>query len=104
MSVAPKRGRSVILNIQSLILQRQKLAPLRTRGDTRRMEIVFTVTQEGDGGFVAACLSHDIFTQGETWEELRENVREAVTGYFFDQPKPSAVRLHLVRDEVLAVG
>ena len=37
-------------------------------------------------------------------EELRANVREAVTGYFFDQPKPSAVRLHLVRDEVLAVG
>jgi hypothetical protein len=35
---------------------------------------------------------------------LRANVREAVNGYFFDQPKPSAVRLHLVRDEVLAVG
>ncbi len=68
------------------------------------MEIVFTVTQEGDGGFVAECLSHDIFTQGETWEELRANVREAVTGHFFDQTKPSAVRLHLVRDEVLAVG
>lgn len=68
------------------------------------MEIVFTVTQEGDGGFVAECLSHDIFTQGANWEELRANVREAVTGYFFDQPKPTAVRLHLVRDEVLAVG
>jgi predicted RNase H-like HicB family nuclease len=72
--------------------------------DTRDMELVFTVTQEADGGFVAECLSHDIFTQGGTWEELRTNVREAVTGYFFDQPKPSAVRLHLVRDEVLAVG
>ena len=68
------------------------------------MELVFTVTQEADGGFVAECLSHDIFTQGATWEELRANVREAVTGYFFDQTKPSAVRLHLVRDEVLAVG
>lgn len=68
------------------------------------MEIVFAVTQEGDGGFVAECLSHDIFTQGGTWEELRANAREAVTGYFFDQPRPSAVRLHLVRDEVLAVG
>jgi predicted RNase H-like HicB family nuclease len=68
------------------------------------MELVFTVTQEADGGFVAECLSHDIFTQGDTWTELRANVREAVAGYFFDQPKPSAVRLHLVRDEVLAVG
>jgi predicted RNase H-like HicB family nuclease len=68
------------------------------------MEIVFSVTQESDGGFVAECLSHDIFTQGDTWEELRANVREATTGYFFDQPKPSAIRLHLVRDEVLAVA
>lgn len=68
------------------------------------MELVFTVTQEGDGGFVAECLSHDILTQGENWEELRANVREAVRGYFFDQPKLSAIRLHLVRDEVLSVG
>ena len=63
------------------------------------MELVFSVTQEEDGGFVAECLSHDIFTQGDTWEQLRANIREAVSGYFFDQPKPAAVRLHLVRDE-----
>jgi predicted RNase H-like HicB family nuclease len=74
----------------------------RISGDTPAMEIVFTVTQENDGGYVAECLSHDIFTQGNTWEELRANVREAVSAYFFDQPKPAAVRLHLVRDELLA--
>ena len=72
--------------------------------ETSDMEIVFTVTQETDGGFVAECLTHDIFTQGNSWEELRANVREAVTGYFFDQPKPSVIRLHLVRDEVMAVA
>lgn len=66
------------------------------------MELVFSVTQEGDGGYSAECLSHDIFTQGDTWEDLRTNVREAVSAYFFDQPKPERVRLHLVRDEVLA--
>jgi predicted RNase H-like HicB family nuclease len=66
------------------------------------MEIVFSVTQESDGGYVAECLSYDIFTQGNTWEELRTNVREAVSAYFFDRPKPAAVRLHLVRDELLA--
>lgn len=66
------------------------------------MGIVFRVTQETDGGYLAECLSHDIFTEGDTWEELRSNVREAVSAYFFDQPKPAAVRLHLVRDEVLA--
>jgi len=65
------------------------------------MEIVFSVTQESDGGYVAECLSHDIFTEGDTWEDLRSNVREAVSAFFFDQAKPSAVRLHLVRDELL---
>ena len=68
------------------------------------MEIVFSVTQESDGGYTAECLSHDIFTQGDSWEEMRANVREAVSGYFFDQAKPNAVRLHLVRDELLAVA
>lgn len=68
------------------------------------MEIVFTVTQESDGGYVAECLSFDIFTQGNTWDELRANVREAVTAFFFDQTKPTSVRLHLVRDELFAVA
>ena len=41
------------------------------------------------------------FTQGDTWEQVRVNVQEAVAGYFFDQPKPKSIRLHLVRDELL---
>jgi predicted RNase H-like HicB family nuclease len=66
------------------------------------MEIVFTVTQEADGGFVAECLSHDIFTQGDSWEALRANAQEAASAFFFDGPKPDSIRLHLVRDEVFA--
>ncbi|HWX19968.1 MAG TPA: 2-phospho-L-lactate guanylyltransferase [Candidatus Binatia bacterium] len=67
-------------------------------------ELVFEVTQEEDGGFCAECLSENIFTQGDTWDALRTNVKEAVRGYFFDQPKtaPKHIRLHLVRDELLA--
>ena len=68
------------------------------------MELVFSVTQEADGGFVAECLSHDIFTQADNWEALRANVREAVSAFFFDQPGPQVIRLHLVRDELLAVA
>jgi len=67
-------------------------------------EIVFEVTQEADGGFVAECLTESIFTQADTWEQLREEVKDAVAGYFFDRPKPERIRLHLVRDEVLAAG
>ena len=64
-------------------------------------ELVFEVTQEADGGLVAECLTESIFTQADTWDELRRNVKEAVDGYFFDKPKPTAIRLHLMRDEVL---
>ncbi|OGV78949.1 MAG: 2-phospho-L-lactate guanylyltransferase [Lentisphaerae bacterium RIFOXYB12_FULL_65_16] len=64
-------------------------------------ELVFEVTQDADGGYVAECLTENIFTQGDTWPELRVNVTEAVGAQFFDRPKPRAIRLHLVRDEVL---
>jgi predicted RNase H-like HicB family nuclease len=68
------------------------------------MEVVFMITQEADGGYVAEGLGYDIFTQADTWDELRGNAREAVDAYFFDQPKPDSIRLHLVRDEVLAAA
>ncbi len=66
-------------------------------------EIIFEVTQDGDGGFAAECLTESIFTQAGDWEELRQNVKEAVTAFYFDRSeRPARIRLHLVRDEVLA--
>ena len=65
-------------------------------------ELVFEVTQESDGGYVAEALGESIITQADTWEELRAHVREAVKAFYFDRPAPSSLRLHLVRDEVLA--
>jgi predicted RNase H-like HicB family nuclease len=67
-------------------------------------ELVFEVTQEIDGGFVAEALGEDIFTQGDTWEELKANVQDAVKAFYFDSEKPMYVRLHLRKDEVLAVA
>jgi hypothetical protein len=67
-------------------------------------ELVFEVAQESDDGFCAQCLTEDIFTEADSWEELRLNVREAVEAFFFDQPKPHRIRLHLTRDEVLALA
>jgi len=63
-------------------------------------ELIFEVTQEADGCFVAECLAEPIFTQADTWDELRVQVQDAVTGYCFDKAKPKDLRprLHLVRD------
>ena len=66
-------------------------------------ELIFEVTQEEDGGFVAECLTESIFTQADTWEQLRLHVKEAVEAFHFDRPMPEGIRLHLVRDEVLAL-
>ncbi len=56
-------------------------------------ELVFEVTQEADGGFVAEALGESIFTEGDTWEALRANVREAAKAYYFDHPAPDRLRL-----------
>lgn len=72
--------------------------------DGKPSELVFEVSQEADGGYCAECLTESIFTQGNDWQELRDNVREAVEAYFFDRPKPPSIRLHLIRDETLAIG
>jgi hypothetical protein len=71
----------------------------------RRMrELVFEVIQESDGGYCAECLTENIFTEGDTWEQLGENVLEATTAFFFDRPRPERIRLHLVCDEILSVA
>lgn len=65
-------------------------------------EIIFEVHEdEMDGGFVATALGHAIATQGETIEDLREQVRDAVRCHFSDGapgPLPQIIRLHFVHD------
>ena len=67
-------------------------------------EIIFEVREdEVDGGFNATALGFGIHTQGNTVEELRTMVRDAVDCYFDEtQVAPRMIRLHFVRDEVLA--
>lgn len=67
-------------------------------------ELVFEVVQDADGGYCAECMTENIFTEADTWQQLRENVIEATAAFYFDQPRPERVRLHLVRDEVLSVA
>ncbi len=67
-------------------------------------ELVFEVTQEADGGYVAECLNEDIVTQADSWEELRANVVEVVKAFYFDSAPPRQVRLHLIRDEVVTTA
>lgn len=67
-------------------------------------EIIFEVKEdETEGGYVAHALGHGIHTEAETLDELRANVREAVDCHFDENmDAPKVIRLHFVRDEVIA--
>jgi hypothetical protein len=73
-------------------------------GASEMKEIVFEVAQEADGGYTAEAIGESIFTQANSWDELRANVKEAVQAFYFDSVPPASIRLRLVRDEVLAVA
>jgi predicted RNase H-like HicB family nuclease len=68
-------------------------------------EIIFEVREdEADGGYTASALGYGIHTQGNDLEDLKAMVRDAVECYF-DRPEdmPRIIRLHLVRDVVMAL-
>ena len=66
-------------------------------------EIVFLVEEDPDGGYTARSVGDAIFTQADTEDELRRMVRDAVACHYPDEAeRPRVIRLHFVRDEVLA--
>jgi hypothetical protein len=64
-------------------------------------EILFLVEEAPEGGYTARALGQSIFTEADTLEQLRHNVREAVACHFEDGSGPRVIRLHFVREEVL---
>lgn len=66
-------------------------------------EIIFLVEEADEGGYTARALGHSIFTEADTWEELKEAVREAVRCHFEEDVLPHVIRLHSIREEVVTV-
>jgi len=56
-----------------------------------------------EGGYNARAIGEAIFTQGETMDELKANIRDAVQCHFDDDKLPKIIRLHLVREEIITV-
>ncbi|TVQ64369.1 MAG: 2-oxoisovalerate dehydrogenase E1 subunit beta [Phycisphaerales bacterium] len=66
-------------------------------------EIVFLIEEDPDGGLTARAIGHSIFTQADDMDALKEMVRDAVRCHFPDESsRPKLIRLHSVRDEVIA--
>ncbi|MBE0608792.1 MAG: 2-oxoisovalerate dehydrogenase [Dehalococcoidia bacterium] len=66
-------------------------------------ELIFVVTEAPEGGFTARALGEAIFTEADDVTALRERVRDAVRCHFDEGEAPRVVRLHFVRDDVIAV-
>ena len=69
----------------------------------RPAAIIFEVTEAVEGGYDARALGYSIYTQGEDWGDLKEMARDAVLCHFDEDGAPRLIRLHLVRDEAIAV-
>ncbi len=65
-------------------------------------ELIFLVEESPEGGFTARALGESIFTESETLDALRKQVRDAVRCHFDEGKAPKVIRLHFVREEVLA--
>ncbi|MCX6360508.1 MAG: 2-oxoisovalerate dehydrogenase [Armatimonadetes bacterium] len=65
-------------------------------------EIIFVVEEAPEGGYTARALGESIFTEADTMPELREMVRDAVRCHYHPGSGPTTIRLHLVKQEVLA--
>ncbi|MGO8700901.1 MAG: 2-oxoisovalerate dehydrogenase [Limisphaerales bacterium] len=65
-------------------------------------ELIFLVEDAPEGGYTARALGQSIFTEADSLEELRRNVRDAVQCHFDEGHAPKVLRLHFVREEVLA--
>ena len=64
-------------------------------------EIIFMIEDSRDGGFEARALGHPIFTEADSMETLKEEIRDAVSCHFDENEKPALIRLHFVKDEVI---
>jgi hypothetical protein len=70
--------------------------------ETQVSEIIFVVEHAPEGGFTARALGESIVTQAESVAELHDRVRDAVHCHFDPGAAPTMIRLHFVRDEVIA--
>ncbi len=65
--------------------------------------VIFIIEESNEGGFEARALGHSIFTEAEDMVSLRKAIKDAVICHFDKDNKPKIIRLHLVKDELLAV-
>jgi len=65
-------------------------------------EIIFIIEEAPEGGFIAKALGHSIYAEADTELELQSQIRDAIQCHFDEVQRPKVIRLHRVKDEVIA--
>jgi hypothetical protein len=61
-------------------------------------EIIFLIEEAPEGGYIARALGHSIFTEAESWEELKEMIQEAVSCHFEENERPKIIHMDGLTD------
>jgi len=65
-------------------------------------EIIFIIEDSMEGGYEARAVGYSIFTEAENFDKLKTNIREAVACHFEETEMPKLIRLHYIKEEVIA--
>jgi hypothetical protein len=62
-------------------------------------DLIFDVTIDEDGRYLAEARGNGIATDGADWEDMKANVQDLIAAYYEEGERPSAVEL--IHKEVL---
>lgn len=65
-------------------------------------EIVFIVEEAQEGGYTARSLGYSIYTESDTWDQLKTSIQDALACHFETEKRPQLIRLHYLRQEVFS--
>jgi hypothetical protein len=87
----------------SPLIRCQTLAWQRAPGKRAMNEILVVVEEAEDGSFRANAVGSSIHTKAEDLEQLHQEILDALHCHFEEGDAPPLIRLHHVRQELLAL-
>ncbi len=95
--------RSLVIYLHIISHVRKQVSLVDRNGVKTVNEIIFLVEEAPEGGYTARALGESIFTEADDSTQLQDRVRDAVRCHFDEEDEPQVIRLHFVREEIIAL-
>ncbi len=66
-------------------------------------ELIFLIEESPEGGYEARALGESIFTQADSFDDLKREIQDAVRCHYEEIDMPRVIRLHYVEEEDITV-